>query len=99
MRAYDAFKADPRHRYVETEATLNRIGYALLQQKRVAEAIEIFKLNVRDAPNSANAFDSLGDGYVAAGKREEAIKAYEKALALDPSFASSAESLKKLKGN
>ena len=99
VKAYDAFKADPRHRYVETETTLNRVGYSLLQNKRVADAIEIFKLNVRDFPGSANAFDSLGDGYAAAGNREEAIKAYEKALAIDPNFASSASSLKKLKGN
>jgi len=69
-RAYTEFRADPQHRYVETEATLNRIGYALLEQKRAADAIEIFKLNARDAPNSANAFDSLGDGYAAAGNRD-----------------------------
>ncbi|MEP6787472.1 MAG: tetratricopeptide repeat protein [Acidobacteriota bacterium] len=99
VREYDAFKSDPRHRYVETEATLNRIGYALLQQKRVDDAVQIFKLNARDFPNSANAFDSLGDGYAAAGRRDDAIKAYEQALSIDPNFASSADSLRKLKGN
>lgn len=99
VREYDAFKSDPRHRYVETEATLNRIAYALLQQKRTDDAIAVFKLNVRDFPNSANAFDSLGDGYAAAGRRDDAIKAYEKALSIDPNFASSADSLRKLKGN
>lgn len=97
LRQYSSFKADPKHRYVETEAAVNRLGYNLLQSKRAADAVEVFKLNVIANPRSANAYDSLGDGYAALGNRDEAIKNYEKALSIDPNFTSSAESLAKLR--
>ena len=64
----------------------------------VDDAIEIFKLNVEYYPNSANVYDSLGDAYQAAGKKEEAIKSYEKALSIDPNYASSQDNLRRLKG-
>ena len=35
-------------------------------------------------PASVNVWDSLGDAYVAAGRRREAIEAYEKAALMDP---------------
>ncbi|HVE57351.1 MAG TPA: tetratricopeptide repeat protein [Pyrinomonadaceae bacterium] len=94
---YKAFKNDPKHRFIDTEAAMNRFGYALLQAKRVADALEVFKLNVEAYPNSANVYDSLGDALQAAGKKDEAIKAYEKALSIDPNYASSLDSLRKLK--
>jgi hypothetical protein len=96
---YKAFKNDPKHRYVDTEGPMNRLGYNLLQANRVAEAIDVFKLNVEAYPNSANVYDSLGDALAAAGRKEEAIKSYEKALAIEPNFTSSLESLRKLRGN
>jgi hypothetical protein len=94
---YRAFKSDPSHRFIETEAVLNRFGYTLLAQKRNTDALEIFKLNAESYPNSANVYDSLGDGYQAVGNKEEAIKSYEKAVAIDPNYASSLEQLRKLK--
>jgi tetratricopeptide (TPR) repeat protein len=97
VRDYEAFKADRSHRYVETEAAINRLGYDLLGAGRAKDAVEVFKLNTKAYPGSANAFDSLGDGYSAVGSRDEAIKSYERALAIDPGFASSIESLRKLK--
>jgi tetratricopeptide (TPR) repeat protein len=95
---YKAYKRDSKHKFVDTEAVMNRFGYTLLQAKRVAEAIEIFQLNVEAYPNSPNGYDSLGDALTAAGRKEEAIKSYEKALSLDPNFASSLEALRKLRG-
>lgn len=94
---YRAFKRDPRHKFVDTEGQMNRAAYFLLQQKRAADALELFKLNAESYPNSANVFDSLGDGYQAVGNQAEAIKSYERALAIDPTFASSRAQLNKLK--
>jgi hypothetical protein len=94
---YRAFKNDPSHRFIETEAVLNRFGYTLIGQKRNTDALEVFKLNAESYPNSANVYDSLGDGYQAVGNKEEAIKSYEKAVAIDPNYASSLEQLRKLK--
>jgi tetratricopeptide (TPR) repeat protein len=94
---YRAFKADPKHRFEDTEAPINRAGYWLLERKRVQEAIDLFKLNAEYYPKSANVYDSLGDAYAAAGNKEEAIKAYSKALAIDPTYPSSLDALKRLR--
>ena len=95
---YKAFKANPKGKFVDSEAAMNRFGYALIEKQRVADAIEIFKLNVEAYPKSANVYDSLGDAYQAAGRKEEAIKSYEKALTIDPNYSSSLENLRRLKG-
>ena len=69
---------------VVNENQMNRIGYDLLSAKRVKDAIEVFKLNVADYPQSANVYDSLGEAYKANGDRELAIKNYERSVELDP---------------
>jgi tetratricopeptide (TPR) repeat protein len=96
---YRKAKADPRSRYFESEAAINRLGYDLLAKKRTEDAVEVFKLNVEFYPSSANAFDSLGDALAAAGRTEDAIKSYEKALSIDPTFQTSIEALKRLRKN
>jgi hypothetical protein len=96
---YKAYKNDAKHRYVDSEALMNRFGYNLLQAKRIDDAVEVFKLNAEAYPSSANVHDSLGDALAAAGQKEEAIKSYERALSIDPNYSSSLDSLQKLKGN
>ncbi|HZB46749.1 MAG TPA: tetratricopeptide repeat protein, partial [Pyrinomonadaceae bacterium] len=93
------------------ENTLNNLGYRLLQQGKVKDAIELFKLNVASYPNSANTYDSLGDAYEADGQKELAIQMSEKALQVlatqtelsedqKNNIRTSAEAkLKRLKGN
>jgi hypothetical protein len=98
VKKYREFRTNPQRRFINTEADINRFGYFLLDAKRIDDAIEIFKLNVEYYPNSANVYDSLGDALQAAGKKDEAIKAYEKALTIDPNYPSSLENLKKLRG-
>jgi tetratricopeptide (TPR) repeat protein len=98
IKKYREFKANPQRRFINTESPMNQFGYQLLGAKRFDEAIEIFKLNVEFYPASVNVYDSLGDAYQAAGRKEEAIRAYEKALSIDPNYASSLENLRKLKG-
>jgi len=65
-----------------TEATLNAIGYQLLQSDNDEKAIEIFKYNVELYPKSANVYDSLGDGYDKIGNLKKAIKNYQKAVSI-----------------
>jgi predicted alpha/beta superfamily hydrolase len=64
------------------EALINQIGYQLLlgPDKKVAEAIEVFKVNVERYPESANVHDSLGEAYEAAGKLDLARAGYQKAI-------------------
>ena len=96
---YRAFKANPKNQFVSTEAETNSLGYRLLKVQRIKDAIEVFKLNVESYPNSANVYDSLGEGYANAGNKDEAIKAYERALKVNPNLANSIDALKRLRGN
>jgi CubicO group peptidase (beta-lactamase class C family) len=82
-----------------SERRINGIGYVLLGESKVREAIAILTLNTEWYPQSANTYDSLGEAYMKAGDKERAIENYEKALQLSPNSASAAEALKQLRGN
>lgn len=62
---------------------LNTIGYNLLESNRIKEAIDVFKLNVKENPKSADYFDSLGEGYFVAGEYKLSKQNYLKAIELD----------------
>ncbi len=93
------YKNNPVNIYQSVEAEINTFGYRLIQLKKLDEAIEMFKLNVELYPESANVYDSLGDAYEQQGNKAEAIKNYEKAVQIDPTYPSSVEALRRLKGN
>ncbi len=78
------------------EEILNALGYRLIQEGRIKEAVEIFRLNAEAYPQSWNAYDSLGEAYMRAGEKEQAIKNYRKSLELNPQNTNAAEMLKKL---
>jgi len=80
------------------EDQLNRLGYQLLQQKKVTGAIEIFKLNVEMYPQSSNVYDSLGEAYMVNGDKELSIANYKKSLELDPNNANAKVKLGSLTG-
>jgi len=79
------------------EGTLNMLGYMLLRDNKVADAIKAFERNVQEYPQGWNCYDSLGEAYMTAGKKDLAIKNYEKSLELNPENKNGAEMLKKLK--
>ena len=68
----------------QMEENLNEVGYNLLNVKKTSEAIEIFKMNVKLFPKSWNTYDSLADGYEAAGQYKLAIENFEKSMELNP---------------
>ncbi|HEY0376221.1 MAG TPA: prolyl oligopeptidase family serine peptidase [Pyrinomonadaceae bacterium] len=80
------------------ERELNTLGYVLLREQRVKDAVEIFKLNVAAYPEGFNTYDSLGEAYLAAGERELAIKNYKKSLELNPQNTNAADALKRIEG-
>ncbi|HYS54566.1 MAG TPA: serine hydrolase [Thermoanaerobaculia bacterium] len=90
---YRESKADFR------EAEMNRLGYMLLQRGRIADAIEIFQLNVEKFPQSSNVYDSLGEAYAAHGDRDLAVKNYRKSLELNPKNTNGEEALKRLESH
>jgi len=90
------WKKDPKDPNVN-ERRLNSIGYMLLSDKKTAAAIGLFKLIVELHSDSWNAYDSLADGYVASGEKAQAIKSYEKSLALNPKNVNGAKKLEELR--
>jgi cytochrome c-type biogenesis protein CcmH/NrfG len=76
---------------------LNAYGYQLLAQQDLDKAIEVFMLNTERHPKSANTWDSLGEGYATKGDKTNAVKAFKKALSLNPPANVKANSEKFLK--
>ena len=88
-------KKDPKAAILET-GFVNRLGYQALELGDTRSAVAIMQLNVEANPSSANAWDSLGDAYIADGQREKAKEAAEKTLALLPSDKSPNDDMRKL---
>jgi CubicO group peptidase (beta-lactamase class C family) len=89
-------KAQPGQHLLEER--VNRIGYELLQGGKTKQAVDLFRLNVEAFPISGNAFDSLGEAYLAAGDTTQAINNYKKSLTLDPENDNAKEVLQRLAG-
>lgn len=79
------------------EAELNQYGYQLINEKRMEEAIKMLTLNTERHPESANAWDSLGEAYALKGDKDNAVKNFKKSLSLNPPEAVKANSEKYLK--
>jgi tetratricopeptide (TPR) repeat protein len=66
------------------EGHLNALGYELLGNDQIEEAIVVFKYAVSEYPESANAYDSLAEAYMKNGDNELALENYQKSLELNP---------------
>lgn len=64
------------------ETVINELGYAARGEGETGDAIALFERNVAENPNSANAYDSLADGYAAAEEWAKAAAAAARAVAL-----------------
>ena len=76
--------ADPRYRFINFENEFNQNGYNLLNGGQLEPALYVFQLNTELFPDSANTWDSLGEACWKAGKKDNAVECYKKAIALDP---------------
>ncbi|MFP2909205.1 serine hydrolase [Pyxidicoccus sp. 3LFB2] len=93
---YRTLKATQAAAYDFSERELNEVGYHLLRSGRVADAIEVFKLNVEMFPAEANTYDSLGEAYLASGNTELATFNYRKSVELNPANTHAVQVLEKL---
>jgi CubicO group peptidase (beta-lactamase class C family) len=66
------------------EMEVNAVGYALLRMERTEQALAIFELNTRVFPDAFNTWDSLGEAHMTLGHNDEAIRAYQRSLELNP---------------
>lgn len=81
------------------ERAINGLGYLYLRQRaQPRTAIAIFELNTERHPESWNVWDSLAEGHLVAGDREQAIELYEKSLAMNPENANAKAKLTELRG-
>ena len=84
-----------------SEADVNLLGYQYLGSGKMKEAIEVFKKNVKQHPDSWNTFDSLAEGYEKNGDTKLAIENYTKALNMVKDAANQkriTDTLKRLQG-
>ena len=62
------------------EDRVNSLGYRLLNLGRIDQAVAVFELNTQRHAASTNPWDSLADGYLAAGDTAGAVGAYWRVL-------------------
>ena len=67
-----------------TEVDVNNLGYQLLGDGKTAEALDFFRKNAVDHPQSWNVWDSLAEGLEKSGDAKGARENYQKALAMAP---------------
>jgi len=91
------YLADPVNRYfiASIENQVNEAGYKMLKtQPQVANTY--FGINIQLFPQSANAYDSYAESFMAMGKMEEAIRYYEMAIAKDQPGGATAENARNM---
>lgn len=79
-------KNKPADYKFDNEWELNRLGYALMADQRLPDAIKILKLLISEFPDRPNPHDSLGEAYYQNGQYEKSIKSYERALEIDKNY-------------
>ena len=79
------------------EGMLNAVAYQLMVTKRTDDAIALFGLEAEAFPAAAFGYAGLGNAYAAAGEREQAVKALEKAVSIEPMATRAMELLKRLR--
>jgi tetratricopeptide (TPR) repeat protein len=99
VRTIEEARGATANRYRRIDADVNTLGYALLNSHRIEPAITVFRANARVHPNSANAWDSLGEALAMAGRKDEAIASYRRAVAIDPEQQSARQALARLGAN
>ncbi len=79
---FDEVSAKLGYKVLPTEDLVNELAYNCMGRNKMAVAYKLFKRNIDNHPNSANAYDSLGDYYVSANDKQKAIDAFKKSLSL-----------------
>jgi predicted alpha/beta superfamily hydrolase len=75
------------HSLKPPEGVINFFGYnfmSYLPNQEMNKALIFFKMNVESYPRSPNAWASLGEAYAETRADEQAVKAFERALELEP---------------
>lgn len=68
----------------ENAGNRNLLGYIVMNQEKMDEALKIFEENLEKYPDNWNAIDSYGEALNNAGRKSEAIEYYKKAHEMAP---------------
>ena len=77
------------------EDALNSLGYEVLKND-AAGAIQVFRLNAAQFPQSGNVWDSLAEAYMKSGNLKKAEEYYQNALARDAKDQNAKDMLRKI---
>jgi len=78
------------------EDAMNTEGYKFLQKGDNANAVKILQLNVRAYPGSWNVYDSLGEAFLKAGDKKNALLYYKKSVEINAANTNAIEVIKTL---
>ena len=85
----DFSKAEQKYQLIKSknpklnfESRLLTIGYDLINNQNLKDAIKVFELNAKENPQSANAFDCLAESYFSNGQLELSKLNYQKSFDL-----------------
>jgi tetratricopeptide (TPR) repeat protein len=84
------------NKYIIQEWVIKSVGLQYLAEKKFEEAIEVFKLNLQEYPDSWEVYSDLASAYLKNDNIPLAIQNYQKALEKKPDEKKIAEILKKL---
>lgn len=91
---FNAWRADKA--YSLTENDVNQLGYELMRDGKLTEAVAVFTLNAEAFPTSYNVYDSRGEVYMNVGDKPAAIRDYKKSIELNPRNTNGFAKLKEL---
>ena len=89
-------KGNPIDFNFDDENVLNNIGYELLGQDKISEAIKVFQLLVSEFPSSANPYDSLGEAFFMNEQYDLSLVNYKKSLELNPKNGNAVKMIQKI---
>jgi CubicO group peptidase (beta-lactamase class C family) len=91
----EAIKESP-DQFVFDDDAINELGYSFLTEKKINDALSLFKFNAELNPKSSNVYDSLGEVYLVLNDTVNATENYKKSVKLDPNNANGIKVLSKL---
>jgi tetratricopeptide (TPR) repeat protein len=80
--------------FITNAGVLNTMGYNLINQNRLEEALVVFQANMKLYPQVANCYDSLAECYMNLGNDQKAIEYYQMAYDKIPQDTTATEEFK-----
>ncbi len=96
LAKYRSLKETQSRAYSFSENEINNLGYQLLSRQMNTEAVEVFELNTKEYPNSANVFDSYGEALLVVGDTAKSVANYKRSLELNPNNTNATQVLRTL---